>query len=103
MSLRIEIKHPSFTEISGTSKAGNPYTMRKQPGYAYTYDKAGMPNPYPELIEINLEKDQPAFPVGFYTVSDSCFFVGDIHQLSIGRLVLTPVAATASSAKAANA
>lgn len=75
--------------------------MRKQPGYAYTYDKAGTPNPYPELIEINLEKDQPAFAVGFYTVSDSCFFVGDFHQLSIGRLVLTPIAAAAAPARAA--
>lgn len=100
MSLRIEIKHPNYTEISGTSKAGKPYTMRKQPGYAYTYDKAGMPNPYPELIEINLERDQPAFAPGFYTVSDTCFFVGDFHQLSIGRLVLTPVIEAAKAAKA---
>ena len=102
MSLRIEVKHPNYSEISGTSKAGKPYTIRKQPAYAYTYDKAGMPNPYPELIEINLDKDQPAFPIGFYTVDDSCFFVGDFRQLAVGRLILKPISEV-SNLKAAKA
>ena len=45
--LKIEIKSPLITEISGTSKAGKPYHMRKQAAWAHTFDAQGNSNPYP--------------------------------------------------------
>jgi hypothetical protein len=87
--LRIEVKSNLFQQISGTSKAGKPYSMRKQAAYAYTYDQMGTPNPYPERIEFNLADGQEPWPIGQYTLSPACFYVaGDFKELSIGRPIL---------------
>lgn len=94
--LRIEIKSALVQEISGTSKAGKPYNMRKQAGWAFTYDAMGAPNPFPERIEFNLADKQEPFAVGNYTLSPASFFVGDFHGLSIGRLILEPLTVSAA-------
>ena len=91
--LRIEIKSNLVQEISGTSKAGKPYHMRKQAGWAYTYDSMGALNPFPERIEFSLADGQEPFQVGNYTLSPASFFVGDFHSLSIGRPILELIAA----------
>ena len=93
MSILIEIKSPAITEVSGTSKAGKPYHMRKQSAWAYTYDQQGKPQPYPERIEFNLSDEQLAFAAGRYTIAPQSFFVGDFNSLAIGRLILEPVKA----------
>lgn len=93
LPLRIEIKSPLVQEISGTSKAGKPYHMRKQAAWAYTYDAMGALNPYPERIEFSLNDNQEPFPIGNYTLSPASFFVGDFHSLSIGRPILEPIVA----------
>ena len=87
--LKIEIRSINVMEISGISKAGKPYNMRKQPAWAYTYDQAtGKPQDFPERIEVNLADKQDPFPIGQYILHPSSFFVGDFHQLQIGRPVL---------------
>ena len=98
--LRIEIKSPLVQEISGTSKAGKPYHMRKQAGWAYTYDQMGALNPFPERIEFSLADNQEPFPIGNYTLSPASFFVGDFHSLAIGRPILEPMVAAAQRAAA---
>lgn len=98
--LRIEIKSSLIQEISGTSKAGKPYHMRKQAGWAYTYDQMGALNPFPERIEFNLSDDQVPFVVGNYTLSPASFFVGDFHSLSISRPILEPMVVVAQRAAA---
>lgn len=90
MTILIEVKSPVVTEVSGTSKAGKPYHMRKQSAWAYTYDQQGKPQPFPERIEFNLNDGQEPFPVGRYMISPQSFFVGDFNSLSIGRLILDP-------------
>ncbi len=90
--LRIEIKSNLVQEISGTSKAGKPYHMRKQAGWAYTYDSMGALNPFPDRIEFSLDDGKEPFQVGNYTLSPASFFVGDFHTLSIGRPILEPIA-----------
>jgi len=92
MPLRIEIKSPVITEISGISKAGKPYNIKKQVGWAYTYDNQGAPNPYPERIDISIADGQAAYPIGNYVLSDKCVFVGDFNSLTIGRPILEAVA-----------
>ncbi len=89
--LKIEIKSSAVSEISGISKAGKPYTIRKQTGWAHTYNEHGTLNEYPERFDINLAADQPPFAVGYYKLNPSCIFVGDFHQLSIGRVVIDPI------------
>lgn len=91
MSLKIEVKSPLVQEVSGVSKAGKPYHIRKQVLWAHTHDSQGNVNPYPEKIETSLADGQDAFPIGNYTLSDRCFFVGDFNSLSIGRLELDRV------------
>lgn len=88
--LRIEVKSPLITEVSGTSRAGKPYHIRKQVAWAYTYDQTGTLNPYPERIEMNIADGQEPFPVGNYTLAPQSFFVGDFNSLAIGRPILTP-------------
>lgn len=99
--LRIEIKSALVQEISGTSKAGKPYHMRKQAGWAYTYDSMGALNPFPERIEFSLADNQEPHAVGNYILSPASFFVGDFHTLAIGRPVLEPLLAAAQVQKAA--
>ncbi len=89
--LKIEIKSTSVSEISGISKAGKPYLIRKQTAWAHTYNEHGALNEYPERFDINLAVDQPAFAAGFYKLNPSCIFVGDFHQLSIGRVVIDSI------------
>lgn len=85
----IEITSPAVEERHG-NKNGRDWSMRTQSGYAYTLDQNGGPKAYPELIKIDLAKEQPAYQPGKYLVADGSFFVGDFGKLSIGRLVLAP-------------
>lgn len=96
-ALRVEIKSNLVQEISGTSKAGKPYHMRKQAAWAYTFDQMGALNPFPERIEFSLADGQEPYQVGNYSLSPASFFVGDFHSLSIGRPVLVPLAAAAAA------
>lgn len=89
MSIKIEIKSLKVDEVSGTSKAGKPYHIRKQTGWAQTYDNSGSQNPYPEKIEFNLAENQLPYAIGVYTIAPESFYVGDFNGLSIGRLILT--------------
>lgn len=91
--LRIEIKSNLIQEISGTSKAGKPYHIRKQAGWAYTYDPMGALNPFPERMEFTLADGQEPFQPGNYTLSPVSFYIGDFHSLAISRPVLEPIPA----------
>jgi hypothetical protein len=73
--------------------SGKPYEIRNQGGYAHTVDKDGKQRPYPQTVEILLEKDQPAFAPGNYTVAASSLYVGEYNRLMLGRLVLVPISA----------
>lgn len=98
MALRVEIKSNLVTDINGVAKSGKPYHIRKQVGWAYTYDQDGQLNPYPERIEININEGQDAYPAGNYTLSDKCIYVGDFNSLSISRPILDLVPARSTSA-----
>jgi hypothetical protein len=89
--LVIEVLSNLVQEINGTSKAGKPYSIRKQAAWAHTYDPMGAPNPHPERIEFSLADGQQPFPVGKYTIDPACFYVGDFHALNVGRILLEPL------------
>jgi len=96
MSIRIEVKSAVVAENSGVAKAsGKPYTIRKQTAWAHVVDQDGKPYDYPARTDIQLEHDQPAYPVGNYTIAPASFFIGDFDKLAMRRLVLQPLKAAA--------
>ena len=89
--MKIEIQTDAITTRSGTSAAGKPYTIRSQEGWLHT---AGAP--YPTRLEINLDDNQPPHSPGHYDVAEESFFVDKYRRLSVGRLKLIPIAASAA-------
>lgn len=78
--IQISVKSTEVRNQSGNAKAsGKPYSLNFQTVYAHTYDRNGKPNPYPEKVEIILEKDSngaPMFwPLGEYTLAPESVYV----------------------------
>lgn len=89
--MKIEIKTSEVITKSGTSKNGRQYSIREQVGYALIPGEA-----YPVRVSLPLRDEQPAYQPGMYQVLDESYMVGDFGRLTIGRLQLAPVAASAS-------
>lgn len=83
MSIKVEVKSAEVFTKSGNAKAsGKPYEIRTQEGYAFTVGRDGKPRPYPEKVEVPLDKDQQPYKPGVYEISPSSFYVGDFFRLS---------------------
>jgi len=92
--IRIEIRNSEVKVKSGVARnSGKPYEIRSQEGYAHTVDKDGKLRPYPQQVEIPLEKDQQAFAPGSYGIAPGSLYVGEYNRLTLGRLLLVPVKA----------
>jgi len=101
MSIKIEVSNETVEVRSGVSaKTGKPYSMREQEAYAHTVSRDGSAQKYPQRIKITLGDQQPAYPVGIYTVAAESFFVDRFDSLSLG-LVLRPLPVAAAQSKAA--
>lgn len=87
--MQVEVTSTHVNERNGT-KNGKDWSIRTQQGYAFILDDGGTLKRYPEAINIDLKKDQPAYAPGRYVVTDASFHVGDFGKLSIGRLSLVP-------------
>lgn len=84
--IKVTVAQSTVKELSGVGKtSGKPYAMRIQSGYAHTVDKDGNVPPYPEKIEMILDKDQPSYPVGEYQLHPSSVYVD-----RDGRLAISP-------------
>lgn len=91
--MKIEIKSADIQNKSGTSKQGKPYSINEQTAYVHLEGKA-----YPVEMRFALQDGAGAYAPGFYVPTDASFFVDRFGQLSLGRLTLSPVAASASKA-----
>lgn len=91
MSIRIEIESTEVFSKSGTSKAGKPFSLREQKGYAFMLDEKGQPRRHPQEIRFILEGEQPPYPVGMYTLDLSSLYVGRFGNLEVGNLRLSKV------------
>ena len=98
--IKVSVTSTEVRNQSGTAKAtGKAYSLSFQTVWMHTYDRSGKPNPYPEKVEIILEKnDQGAalfWPAGEYTLAPESIYVNRNGDLSISpRLVpLKPAAA----------
>jgi hypothetical protein len=95
--LVVEITDTEVTNQSGTSgKTGKDYSINKQEGWAYIGGA-----PYPQRIEITLQDNQPAFPVGKYSLDlNKAAFVGGFNQLGLDgrKMKFNPILATEKQA-----
>jgi hypothetical protein len=98
--IKIEVKEATKTRKEVVRKDdGKILEFFEQPAYAYTYNKAGQLNAYPESITLPLEKDQIAYAPGFYTIHPASIYRDRFGNLALSRIKLVPF--TASAAKAA--
>ena len=86
--IRVSVKSTEVRNQSGNAKVtGKPYNLDFQTVWIHTSDRKGNPNPYPEKVEIMLERDQNGaalfYPLGEYTLSPSSIYVGRNGDLSI--------------------
>lgn len=102
--IRIEIKTANVTPRNIVAKqgprAGQTIQLLEQEAYAETYGDNGK-HAYPSRITLNLESNEKPYPPGVYTVDPASLYVDRFQKLQLGRLRLTPVAATRPAAAAA--
>ena len=85
--MHIEIQSTELFVKSGNAKStGKPYSIRKQDAWAHIEGQ-----PYPVRIGFNLEENAAPFQPGMYVLDERSFYVDKFGNLSIGRLILSPV------------
>ena len=99
--IKVIVTDAGFRTQEGVSKTtGKPYALHIQNVYAHVLDKDGRPQPFPQRVEILLDKDQSGKPqpyeVGEYVLSPSSLYVDRRGGLQIAPR-LTPVKVPAKS------
>lgn len=86
--LKVSVTSTDVRNQSGNAKAtGKAYSLNFQTVWVHTMDRNGAPNPFPEKVEIILEKDQSGsalfYPVGTYTLEASSVYVDRSGNLAL--------------------
>lgn len=86
--IQISVKSTDVRNQRGTARAsGKAYDINFQTVWAHTSDRNGNPNPYPEKVEIILDKNEQGaalfYPVGEYTLAPNSIYVDRSGNLSI--------------------
>lgn len=91
--IKVSVTSTEVRNQSGNAKAtGKPYSLDFQTVWVHTYDRAGNLLPYPEKVEIILEKDKTGaalyYTPGEYILAPSAVYVDRNGSLAISpRLV----------------
>lgn len=94
--IKFTVLSTKVREMKGTGKAsGKPYHMFFQDAYAYTMDRDGVLAPFPEKVELNLDRDErtqlpEVYQPGDYTLHPSSFYLDREGRPAIS-LRLTPI------------
>lgn len=94
--LKVTIPSTDVRNMTGIGKASlKPYDLNFQTGYVYTADKQGNLNPFPEKIELMLDKNPKtgfveSYPVGDYMLAPASIYVDRGGNLAI-RPQLLPI------------
>lgn len=88
MQIKAIVHSAEVRHQQGNAKAtGKPYSLFFQTAWLHTFDKSGNPNPYPEKIEVILDKDQVGnaitYPPGEYVLHPSSVYVGRFGNVEI--------------------
>lgn len=100
--IKVTVSSTDVRHQSGNAKAsGKPYALAFQTVWVHTFDKQGNPNPFPEKVEIILDKAQDGaalfHPAGEYLLHPSSIYVNRNGDLSVApRLVPVPKAKPAA-------
>lgn len=102
--IKVTVTNPAVRNQSGNAKStGKPYSLNFQEVWLHTWAKDGTINPFPEKVEIILDKDASGaplyYPVGEYVIDPSSIYVrnGDAHL----GIRLRPAKSAAPAAKPA--
>lgn len=88
--IKVSVTSTEVRNQSGNSKAtGNPYSINFQTVWVHTTDKQGNLNPYPEKVEIILDKNKEG-QVLFYPVGDYLLGLNSIYVDRSGNLAVSP-------------
>lgn len=96
--LKIIVQSPEFVERQGISKtSGKPYHMASQIAWFHLFDKNGKPQPYPQRVELMLDRDPHTqafkpYAAGEYTLDPSSLYVDRMGGLRVAPR-LSPVRA----------
>lgn len=105
--IKVSVTSTEVRTQSGNAKAtGKPYSLAFQTVWMHTHDRTGKPNPYPEKVEIILEKNEQGaplfYPAGDYTLAPESVYVNRNGDLSLSpRLVALKPAAAPATARSA--
>lgn len=103
--IKVSVTSTEVRTQTGNAKAtGKPYSLNFQTVWMHTFDRSGKLNPYPEKVEIILDKNAEGaalfYPEGQYTLAPESIYVNRNGDLSLSpRLVplkASPVAAPAA-------
>lgn len=86
--IKVSVTSTEVRTQSGNAKAtGKAYNLAFQTVWFHTFDRTGKPNPYPEKVEIILDKNSegaPLFwPIGEYTLAPESVYVNRNGDLAI--------------------
>lgn len=96
--IKIEVKSADTTRSTGTTKAGKQFP-RKQTAYAFTLDRNGNPNPYPERISLVIWDNEQPYASGIYELAPTSLYVGEYGELKLSpHLVPAKVAVSSTTA-----
>lgn len=91
--IKVSVTSTEVRNHSGNAKAnGKPYSLNFQTVWIHTHDRTGKPNPYPEKVEIILDKNEQGaalfYPVGDYVLAPESIYVDRSGDLKVSpRLV----------------
>ena len=86
--LKVSVTSTEVRNQSGNAKtSGKPYSLDFQQVWIHTCDRHGNPNPFPEKVEIILQKDKDGAALyhlkGEYTLEPSSIYVDRSGNLAI--------------------
>ncbi|WP_395703039.1 single-stranded DNA-binding protein [Aquabacterium sp.] len=87
--IRITVAQADARAIKYTDKAGKPAVFHVQPAYAHTVDRQGNPPPYPEKVELALDRDPQTGEPLTYAPGDYQLHPSSIYVDRNGRLAVS--------------
>jgi len=88
--VKIRVKSTEVETVRIRGKGGD-FDSRRQVAYIETAEEV-------RKVEVQLGKDQSPYAVGLYGIDDASFRVNQFGRLEVGRLILTPLSASARAA-----
>lgn len=97
--LNVTIASSEVRNMQGIAKASQkPYNLFFQTAYFHTMDKNGKPFPFPEKVEIILDKDEVGNPKS-YAPGDYILHPASVYVDQNGKLAVAPKLVARQSAK----